>query len=111
MTAYEQLRQVTPHAAVVLAANPGPMTLDGTNTWLLRPAGASDAIVQYERGDRPMFPPTIATLRAIDGLPAVADVLDAAAARSIEAVRPLLGVDGEGAYVELPDGSTVRLPR
>ena len=73
--------------------------------------GVRDAIVQYERGDRPMFPPTIATLRAIDGLPAVADVLDAAAARSIEAVRPLLGVDGEGAYVELPDGSTVRLPR
>jgi 8-oxo-dGTP pyrophosphatase MutT (NUDIX family) len=73
--------------------------------------GVRDAIVQYERGDRPMFPPTIATLRAIDGLPAVADVLDAAAARSIEAVRPLLGVDGEGEYVELPDGSTVRLPR
>jgi len=73
--------------------------------------GIRDAIVQYERGDRLMFPPTIATLRAIDGLPAVADVLDAAAARSIEAVRPLLGVDGEGAYVELPDGSTVRLPR
>ncbi len=73
--------------------------------------GIRDAIVQYERGDRLMFPPTIATLRAIDGLPAMADVLDAAAARSIEAVRPLLGVDGEGAYVELPDGSTVRLPR
>jgi len=45
MTSYEQLRQVTAHAAVVLAANPGPMTLDGTNTWLLRTAGASDAIV------------------------------------------------------------------
>jgi len=45
MTSYEQLRQVTPHAAVVLAANPGPMTLDGTNTWLLRAAGAPDAIV------------------------------------------------------------------
>ena len=45
MTSYEQLRQVTPHAAVVLAANPGPMTLDGTNTWLLRAPGASDAIV------------------------------------------------------------------
>jgi glyoxylase-like metal-dependent hydrolase (beta-lactamase superfamily II) len=33
---YEQLRQVTPLAGVVLAANPSPMTLDGTNTWLLR---------------------------------------------------------------------------
>jgi glyoxylase-like metal-dependent hydrolase (beta-lactamase superfamily II) len=34
--AYETLRQVTPLAGVVLAANPNVMTLDGTNTWLLR---------------------------------------------------------------------------
>ncbi len=34
--AYEQLRQVSPLAGVVLAANPSAMTLDGTNTWLLR---------------------------------------------------------------------------
>ncbi|UQX88163.1 MBL fold metallo-hydrolase [Jatrophihabitans telluris] len=36
MTAYETLRQVTGQAAVVLADNPGVMTLDGTNTWILR---------------------------------------------------------------------------
>ncbi len=34
--AYETLRQVTPWAGVVLAANPSAMTLEGTNTWLLR---------------------------------------------------------------------------
>jgi len=34
--AYEQLRQVTPLAGVVLANNPSVMSLDGTNTWLLR---------------------------------------------------------------------------
>jgi glyoxylase-like metal-dependent hydrolase (beta-lactamase superfamily II) len=34
--AYETLRQVSHTAAVVLASNPNPMTLDGTNTWLLR---------------------------------------------------------------------------
>jgi glyoxylase-like metal-dependent hydrolase (beta-lactamase superfamily II) len=33
---YESLRQVTPLAGVVLADNPSAMTLDGTNTWLLR---------------------------------------------------------------------------
>jgi glyoxylase-like metal-dependent hydrolase (beta-lactamase superfamily II) len=37
--AYETLRQVTPRAGVVLAANPSPMTLEGTNTWLLHGAG------------------------------------------------------------------------
>ncbi|MDT4894071.1 MAG: hypothetical protein QOE97_3106 [Pseudonocardiales bacterium] len=43
--AYEQARQVTPSAAVVLASNPTPMTLDGTNTWLLRAPGDGSAIV------------------------------------------------------------------
>ncbi|MET7773923.1 MBL fold metallo-hydrolase [Nocardia sp. NPDC005366] len=43
--AYGQLRQVTPTAAVLLADNPGQMTLDGTNTWILRGAGSSDFVV------------------------------------------------------------------
>jgi glyoxylase-like metal-dependent hydrolase (beta-lactamase superfamily II) len=43
--AYEQLRQVTPLAGVVLATNPSPMTLEGTNTWLLRAPGGEQSIV------------------------------------------------------------------
>lgn len=43
--AYEVLRPVTRLASVVLAENPNPMTLDGTNTWLLRAPDARDAIV------------------------------------------------------------------
>ncbi|UGT40164.1 MBL fold metallo-hydrolase [Nocardia yamanashiensis] len=43
--AYEQLRQVTPSAAVVLAENPSGMTLEGTNTWLLRAPGGTDYVL------------------------------------------------------------------
>jgi glyoxylase-like metal-dependent hydrolase (beta-lactamase superfamily II) len=42
-------RQVTGTASVVLAPNPGPMTLDGTNTWVLR-AGGSEACVVVDPG-------------------------------------------------------------
>lgn len=36
---------VTPGATVVLCPNPGPMTLDGTNTWVLKAPGSRDAVV------------------------------------------------------------------
>jgi glyoxylase-like metal-dependent hydrolase (beta-lactamase superfamily II) len=42
---YDKLRQVTPTAAVILVENPGPMTLEGTNTWLLRAPDADQVIV------------------------------------------------------------------
>lgn len=42
---YGELRQVTEHAAVLLADNPSPMTLDGTNTWLLKAPDAAAYVV------------------------------------------------------------------
>ncbi len=43
--AYETLRQVLPQASVVLQDNAGPMTLDGTNTWLLRAPGGHSSVI------------------------------------------------------------------
>jgi glyoxylase-like metal-dependent hydrolase (beta-lactamase superfamily II) len=42
-------RPVTETASVVLAPNPGPMTLDGTNTWVLR-APHSEACIVVDPG-------------------------------------------------------------
>ncbi|HWM06441.1 MAG TPA: MBL fold metallo-hydrolase [Actinophytocola sp.] len=45
--AYGVLRQVTPVASVLLEDNPGSMTLEGTNTWVLR---AGDECVVVDPG-------------------------------------------------------------
>ena len=37
--------QITDRAFCVLAANPGPMTLDGTNTWIVSEPGSDEAVV------------------------------------------------------------------
>jgi glyoxylase-like metal-dependent hydrolase (beta-lactamase superfamily II) len=43
--AYGVLRPVLPCASVLLARNPSPMTLDGTNTWVLRAPGEERCVV------------------------------------------------------------------
>jgi glyoxylase-like metal-dependent hydrolase (beta-lactamase superfamily II) len=43
--AYGVLRPVTALASVLLAENPSPMTLDGTNTWVLRAPGVEECVV------------------------------------------------------------------
>jgi glyoxylase-like metal-dependent hydrolase (beta-lactamase superfamily II) len=47
--AYGQLRPVTAAASVLLADNPGTMTLEGTNTWVLR-GPRSDEVVVVDPG-------------------------------------------------------------
>ena len=43
--AYGQLRPVTDTASVLLCDNPGLMTLDGTNTWVLRGPGSDEMVI------------------------------------------------------------------
>jgi glyoxylase-like metal-dependent hydrolase (beta-lactamase superfamily II) len=43
--AYGQLRRVTDTASVLLCDNPGLMTLDGTNTWVLRGPGSDEMVI------------------------------------------------------------------
>jgi glyoxylase-like metal-dependent hydrolase (beta-lactamase superfamily II) len=43
--AYGQLRPVTATASVLLCDNPGKMTLDGTNTWVLRGPGSDEIVI------------------------------------------------------------------
>ena len=43
--AYGRLRRVTDSASVLLADNPGLMTLEGTNTWVLSAPGSNEIVV------------------------------------------------------------------
>ena len=43
--AYGELRPVTPLASVLLAENPSPMTLEGTNSWVLRAPGNETCVI------------------------------------------------------------------
>lgn len=43
--AYGRLRPVTDTASVLLCDNPGTMTLEGTNTWVLRGPGSAELVV------------------------------------------------------------------
>jgi glyoxylase-like metal-dependent hydrolase (beta-lactamase superfamily II) len=43
--AYGQLRRVTDTASVLLCDNPGVMTLDGTNTWVLQGPGSDEIVI------------------------------------------------------------------
>lgn len=43
--AYGTLRPVTESASVLLCENPGPLTLEGTNTWVLRAPGSPELVI------------------------------------------------------------------
>lgn len=59
---------VTDQAHVVLCPNPGPMTLEGTNTWLLHSAATADVVV-VDPGpfDQAHLDAVLAQVEALDG--------------------------------------------
>ena len=73
--------------------------------------GVGEALEQVHRGERGMLPPTMATLASLVPCGTVAEVLDAAAERSLEPIQPNIRVDGQRIIAELPDGSAFELPR
>ncbi|MDQ2748939.1 MAG: NUDIX domain-containing protein [Actinomycetota bacterium] len=74
--------------------------------------GVGAALEQAQRGERMMLPPTLATLASLVPHATVASALAAASARSLDPVRPRIRVADSGAvFADLPDGSSVSIPR
>jgi 8-oxo-dGTP pyrophosphatase MutT (NUDIX family) len=71
----------------------------------------AQALAEYERGERPMLPPTVRTLMELSGYARVADALAAAARRRISPVTPVLRQRPDGSWVaELGNGLELPLP-
>jgi glyoxylase-like metal-dependent hydrolase (beta-lactamase superfamily II) len=103
--AYERLRPVTAYAAVLLARNPSPMTLEGTNTWLLRAEDSESCVVVDPGPDDPAHLDAIAaagpvsTILLTHGHPDHADGAGALRERTAAPVRaldPVHQLGGEG---------------
>ena len=71
----------------------------------------AQALAEYERGERPMLPPTVRTLIELSDYPRTADALAAAAQRRISPITPVLRQRPDGSWVaELGDGLELPLP-
>jgi 8-oxo-dGTP pyrophosphatase MutT (NUDIX family) len=71
----------------------------------------ADAVEQASAGARLMLPPTMFTLTSLLSYPTVADAFAAAAERAVDPVEPTLRFTDGDIVAELPDGTTVTLPR
>jgi 8-oxo-dGTP pyrophosphatase MutT (NUDIX family) len=70
----------------------------------------AEALMQVERGERAMMPPTIVTLASIAAFGSVADVLAASPERSLAAISPAISRENGKIIARLPDGARYELP-
>ena len=71
----------------------------------------AQALGEYQRGTRPMLPPTVRTLMELAGYPRAADALAAAGSRTIRPITPVLRQLPAGDWVaDLGDGTVLPLP-
>lgn len=104
--AYGVLRRVTPTASVLLAENPSVMTLEGTNTWLLRGPDATSSVVVDPGPDdlahltRVLAPGPVAQVLLTHGHPDHADgarrFAELAGGVPVRALDPALRLGDEG---------------
>lgn len=70
-----------------------------------------NALAEYERGERPMLPPTVVNLSELATLPSTAAVLEAAADRVVRPIQPRFRQNESGTWcADLGDGRLLPLP-
>jgi 8-oxo-dGTP pyrophosphatase MutT (NUDIX family) len=73
--------------------------------------GIDQALAEFRAGQRPMLPPTIATLTEVGGYASAAEVLAAAAGRDIAPIEPVLRRAEDGRLsADLGNGTIIELP-
>lgn len=71
----------------------------------------AEALAQYQRGERPLLPPTLHNLTELLEFGTAVEAVAAAGGRSIEIVMPTLRPDADGRWVaDLGDGTLLPLP-
>ena len=95
-------------AAVPAGATAASVTGEASHAdWI----SIQDALAEYERGERPMLPPTVVNLSELATFPTTAAVLDAAAGRVLRPIQPTFRRNEAGTWcADLGDGRLLPLP-